>query len=494
MVDPPSRDFSDRQIGTHLDIVRCVAFHPSGEYVAAWDTSGVLRFWSITGSPKAPLRTVRLDGVVSHLLFSPTGDWLAAQGVVEDSIAIWLLNLHAPIGAAPLRLKRTDARYPNALAFDSADRWLVSVNYSSLGFWHVDESAPWVFEVGGTVCDVEFSPDGERVYSLSSQGSGEGAGQLRAWSLGTNEDPPYKVLLTEESRNFYGSKIVFDPSGKHMALSTRDGRIFVIEVANGRVKVLPGSSEYTPRSSIFMAFKPTENRLASVPRFAQAKKMVIQIWDLETGESQIVGNVSGQTSYLGFADNEHLVWAGSEFRGGSGGERIFDLRTGTEKIVSTGGFELFRAVGPSGSFKIVGRAVDEANNRKCQLSRVDGSPPISKQINSHGQVPQCVAVHPTGEWIATGSHDDFLVRVGPANGGDPYLFLVTRARFGQSNSPQMVNGSHRVAKTAPFASGPCRTSRTRRSTPCRTTSSSPSSRPSPMSASSATRTPPPAGS
>ena len=75
-----------------------------------------------------------------------------------------------------------------------------------------------------------------------------------------------------------------------------------------------------------------------------------------------------------------------------------------------------------------------------------------------------------------------------ADGSEPhFLFGHDEGRF---VSIAVSPDGRRIAssvRTARSASGPCRTSPSRRSTPCRARSSSPSSRPSPTSASSATR-------
>ena len=67
--------------------------------------------------------------------------------------------------------------------------------------------------------------------------------------------------------------------------------------------------------------------------------MLVRVWDLGSGEVRTLGRVEGETAYLAFEDDRSLVWSGNNFfsDGPGGGEKVFDLETGSVEVVAEGG-------------------------------------------------------------------------------------------------------------------------------------------------------------
>jgi len=398
-----------RELGKHDEEVRWLSnFHPEGDRLAASDESGEVKIWSITDSTEGPLRSFQA-GELHRVLYDPTGRWLAAEGLTEGSPTVHLWDVTAPQGTDPLTLVRTDAVFHGVPKFSPRTPWLVTTNGSSAGFWPLTDRYPWVLRAADSrVTDVAFTPDGEWLISATSTG-------VRAWPLRGQNEGASRILLDRVLVSF--PTVVFHPSGEYLAVASQERTVLLVPLDGGPIRELPGSS--STAVGMIIDFSPNGRLLAAVPLYGPAEEMVIQVWDLESGEVRTVGQVSGMSAYLGFDDDRRLRWSGGrDSDEGVGGERIFDLEGGSLEIVAEEGREYFRAVSSRESFMLVGQYRPEDQSTFIFWNSLDDAD--SRRITSHGAWIEDVAIDPSDRWVVTGG-DEGLLQVGPVTGEEPHL-------------------------------------------------------------------------
>jgi WD40 repeat protein len=404
-----------RQLAEHRDTVLELAFHPSGESVAAVDESGEIQIWPIIDGVPEPLRVLQA-GELRQILYDPSGRWLAAQGVVDGSPTVRLWDLSAPQGASPLTLKRTDDVFAKSLTFHPTRPWLVTSNMNSAGFWPLETRYPWTLTGHeGWVFDVAFTPDGMWLISAGSDG-------VRACPLADQNDGASRVLLRKELRF---AEIDLQSSGRQLAVATQDGKVLVIPLDGGPVRELTGYAPSATGAGILVAFSPSGRLLAAVPRFAPAEESVIRVWDLDSNDVQTLGPVAGQSAYLEFDDHESLHWSGASQSGQGGGDKIFNLVDGSIETLADAGSEWFRTVSRSRTFSI---SVEKNPNspQGFDLVHRDLETGQAHFITSHGDNPWATALDRSDRWLVTGGYSDGLVRVGPVSGKEPHLLYGHR--------------------------------------------------------------------
>jgi WD40 repeat protein len=395
------------QLGEHDENVVEIAFHPGGKRIAAQDESGELRIWSTVGRPTEPLRSFQAEGYY-QIRFGPSGRWLAAHGVVDGFSTVRLWDLAAPQGADPLTLRR-DALFANYITFHSSKPWLVTSNIQSAGFWPLSNRYPWVLRGHeDSVEDLAFTPDGEWLVSSARDG-------VRAWPLRGQGEGASRVLLDRPLTTF--PTLAIHPSGRHLAVASREGTVLIVPMAEGPVRELPGS--WTGVGGMNVVFSPGGRLLAAVPYYGPAEEMVIRVWDLESGSLRTLGPVPASMNYLGFDDDRRLRWSGYGNNKNPGGERIFDLETGSFEVVAEEGWAENRIVSREGSFSLSVEFPSDPS--ECHLiwrSLVTGE---SRRIRSHGNCAYTLGLDDSDRWMVTGGFRDGTVRVGPVSGEEPFI-------------------------------------------------------------------------
>ena len=388
-----------RLIATHPAEIVDIAFHPDGRHVAAGDRSGKIRIWATDSGSERPLRILDSPGVI-ELTYSPGGRWLAAGGALDAWYAqLW--DLAAPPAAEPLRFPIFGLYY-GGWAFDPSERWLAA---AGLTLWPIGELYPRsVGRHGWFVDNVAFAPDGSTLVSAS------GDGTVRAWSLSPGDPEDGRVLL-RTLLNHPG--LAVDANGKRVAISSED-RVFVVPLAGGSARELKGFSAGVRVNAL--AFSPDGRRVAAGGHGGPATENVIHVWSPEEGLEQVITPPSGAgegatggIESLGFVDDARLAAAGPN------GVFLFDCRPGghTRSLSSRPGR---------------GVAVDRERGVVFAILR---EPDEVVRFGLEGQpttkVAACagcyaLAVDRTGTMVATGGEDG-IVRIGPATGGEPHLFI-----------------------------------------------------------------------
>jgi WD40 repeat protein len=400
---------------------------PNGDLLAVLDLSGEICIWPTSSSSALPPRCQRFakDVIVTDLIFGGSERWLAVHGQREDSRTnVWLLDLSAPQGAAPLELQRSEIGYPNPgqMASHPKGDWLVASSLNSAGFWPISDRFPWVLPHEGRVWDVEFTPDSKWLVSVTSESrSLYSSGEVRAWPLEGQNNGESRLLLDIPNMQLFNSRLAMHPDGELVAFGVlRNSAVGVVPLAGGQGRRLMGTGGTQYR----VAFSPDGNFLAGVPSFGRPEELKVQIWDLASGERRDLGLVAGMTTSLEFVDEAHLLWRGTALDEVGGGRMLFDLANGEVALSTDEDCGLAQVETASGALKLtIGWSGDLSDNNDlgAELYLTDVEAETTRRLTAHGKNPIALAVHPSGRWVVTGGNHDGLVRVGPVSGDEPHL-------------------------------------------------------------------------
>ncbi len=399
-------------------------FSPNGERVAFLDGSDRVRVWKM--DEKSPVLSCDYisDDVVGDLAFDASGRALALHGYKEASRTNgWLIDLEAPKETAPLELRRSEIGYPNQgqMAAHPSGHWMAISNAFTVGFWPLTHTYPWVLPHTGRVFDVAFTPDNRWLLTVTSENKIAG-GAVRAWPLEGQNGGESRVLLEQGFLGFLEAKFAMHPSGDLVAVgSCSTDKMFLISLSGAQTREFSCSQKpHDSGANYVIAFSPTGKTMAVVPNRARSNETSLEIWDLETGESTLVGPVSGVTAALQFLDEDLLRWTGGRYYAEGGGEIIFNLTTNVRNVLSEQGRDMAEASSADGSLIFTIRFDGESkDSHEFELYRTDAKTNTQIRIDTHGSDPAAVSIDPSSRWIATGGVSDGIVRVGPATGREP---------------------------------------------------------------------------
>jgi WD40 repeat protein len=405
-----------RPLGEHSADVQAVALSADGQLLAASDSAGEVRIWSVAAPGQRPLRVLHRPGTMD-LSFDSHGDRLALGILGDLQVALW--DLKAPRGAEPWILQRTDTAALGMAVFDPAGSWLVTTHHTDAAFWALDVGLPLVLAGHErAVTSVAFTPDGQSLVSGSFDGT------LRVWPLDGQNDPEDHVLA--QVRPGHTALSVGSASRDVIVQDTRSRSVLGVPLSGG-----PSRELVRCENACLAIAAGDEGRMvaaAPAPTGPIADRWVIQLRDVEAGTIRKIQPSPGlvEGSKWSFA---HLAFLGRQKLLASHGDKglfLFDLESGTSRILAPqprGRFALSR----DGRFVVglttlsVGHiAGDQAVAKELVRVQLDGSG--QQTLGSHGAQVSAVALDPTDTLVATGSVDG-TVRIGPASGEEPHLFM-----------------------------------------------------------------------
>jgi WD40 repeat protein/DNA-binding winged helix-turn-helix (wHTH) protein len=394
-----------RLVATHPADIVGISFHPGGRQIAAADKSGSIRVWSADGRSERPLRVLESPGVLG-VTYGARGRWLAARGAGDEGYFAYLWDLTAPRSIQPLRVRISRAYGDWVL--DPSERWLASVNWpEEIRLHPIEATYPrFAGRHDWFVDDVAFTPDGSTLVSVS----GGSDGTVRARSLSPDDDGGERVLLRA---SFDGPRLAMGPRGERVVVSAWPmARVFVVPLSGGSALELRG---FTHGYLYSVAFSPSGSRVAAAILEGPVEEKVVRIWDLDDGQQHVLGPLpgagegpAGGVASLEFVDDDRLVY------GGPSGVFLIDRRRAGPSRVSAR---------PTAALAVDRRheAVFAVVQEPDELVRVDLRDSSSTPIFPCARCAS-VGVDSAASVVAAGS-DDGIVRIGPAAGGEPHLFL-----------------------------------------------------------------------
>lgn len=203
------------------DRVSNVAFSPDGTWFVTASDDFRIRVWD-ANSGEERFRLLQ-ESIVKEVKVSPDGKWIASTGS-DRTVRVWSAANGAEVYQIPLKAEgkvlgfSPDAAYLVAGDADgNISIWDISALNMNTGYMRFDEF----------VWNIEMSPKGDW-FTASTKG--------QVWVL----DPEHFATQTAPSSrpliNFKDDEITnlaIDPQGNLLALSTKDGKVVVVDVAQG---------------------------------------------------------------------------------------------------------------------------------------------------------------------------------------------------------------------------------------------------------------------
>ncbi|HUG68926.1 MAG TPA: protein kinase [Pirellulaceae bacterium] len=385
-------------LNRHSGAIHCVDFSPdskrivsgSGDLFNPNTTPGEVIVWDAEqGKELFPLRGH--SGSVRCVNFSPNGKLIVTAGG-DRTIKIWSSDTGQEI-----RTLRGHSGPVTCVRFAPNGRRLVSASESpkSIGTTPIPgEIRIWDAETGqelqplrghtDNVTCVRFSPDGQRIFSVSSDET------LRIWDAEKGHE-----LLICRGHSADIKSVAVSSDGKRIVSGSTDGTARLWDANTSPTTfILRGHA----LEVLAVCFSPDGKHIVS-----GSGKVVnsdrpgeLKIWSTETGQEErtLHGHTDGVSSVNFNSDGKHFVTASWDDN-----LRIWDVETGQLIRTFRG-----RAIGPDGERAIDGgkfgeeapRVFDVRTNREvCNLRGHEGT------VN-------CIAFSSNGKFIVTGSDDPTL--------------------------------------------------------------------------------------
>jgi WD40 repeat protein/serine/threonine protein kinase len=285
----------------HDGAVHAVAFSPDGRMLATLSTDRTARFWDLAQG--APLFSpIRHEHAVRALAISPDGR-LVATASGDGTVHSWDAMTGAPAGD-PIRLGAA----ASALRYSPDGSTLATAARSGLPcLWEVATGRA-IGGMGGSdaeVLAIAFHPDGTQLAAASDDG--------RLWSCDTATGTPKGELLRHEAAV---TAVMYSSDGRKLASGCRDGRARLWDANLGMTLLeLPCRAEGGT-----LEFSPNGRSVAAACDDGTAR-----LWDADSGRP--IGEPlahRGRIDCLAFDPEGAMVATGSQ----DGTVRLWDAATG----------------------------------------------------------------------------------------------------------------------------------------------------------------------
>ena len=299
-MDVKFRIVAKLKCGVRGDIVRSVAFNPSGKYLASGSGDNIVRVWDVSSMPMQ--QVAKLEGhknAVTSVAFDPSGKYLAS-GSHDNTIRLWDVVTQQQV--AELKCGTGYPGWVRCIAFDPSGKYLaLGSSDNTVRVWDV-ASQQQLAELKGyksSVTSVAF--DSSRKYLASGsldksvvlwevperldQQVSELEG-VRALGRGvfSGEVADFKVLTSEVE------SVAFDPTGKYLASGCADKTVRVWDVSSmpmQQVAELKGHTDIV----LSVAFESSGKYLAS-----GSYDNTVRVWDVASQQqvAELKGHMDDQ--------------------------------------------------------------------------------------------------------------------------------------------------------------------------------------------------------
>ncbi len=443
-----------RRLAHHDAEVMVLASAPDGTVLAARDTGGSIRFWSVASGVQ--VAALEADASSSRLEFSEDGRTVLARGrrretgngLTEGSLLVWrrpftsaapgreirlpdslfriatdrsarwvalsttsrhaeLWDLAAPADALPMALRRGMATGAGFASFHPDGTWIAVSDGGDFTLRPLVSQLPRVLSghTGG-INATAFAPDGQYVVSLGKDLD------MRLWPL--TGDPPAasRLLLSRRDGLSFLQDLATVPDGSFWAVSSSSGQLALVRPEGGARTMRAFSGEIYG-----VATSPDGRRVAVGGTIAEEAR--VKVLDVVSGREIAVLDAGDRVPIISLA----FLPDGTLATGSSAGVRVWGIDGGTyrslwapSKSDRQGMVQWIRSCATE---RVVFGYGTAASGTAYVADARSGS---VRRLETHGDLVFSVAIDRTGSIVATGSSDG-IVRVGPASGESPHLLI-----------------------------------------------------------------------
>jgi WD40 repeat protein len=268
-----------------------IAISPDGAHLAAATDDADIKIWSLeSGDLNLTIPIRPKSSTASGLVYSPDGRVLAS-GLSDGTVVLW-------DAATGEHLRSWTASSQAIRVLYSPDgRVLLTRDTKVINLWKPD-SAKLVFalpEPVGEPASVAFSPDAKHLAVASSDAN------IRVWNLESRQLEHVIDELTLEPFS-----LSWAPDGKLLASAGADAEVSLWNTTTWkRDRILGPQTE--PINAI--AFSPDGRWIASgaLPSGSFRSPAEVRVWDLQSGQSQVVGTEESGLNSVAFTRAGQLL-------------------------------------------------------------------------------------------------------------------------------------------------------------------------------------------
>jgi WD40 repeat protein len=349
-----------RRLAHHDAEVMALASSPDGKVLAARDTGGSIRLWSVASG--AQVAALDADASSSHLEFSEDGRTVLARGgrretgngVTAGSLLVWrqpftsaapdreirhpegffriatdrsarwvavgttsrhaeLWDLAAPADALPLALRRGVDRATPFVSLHPDGTWIAVCDISEMTLRPLGRQLPRVLSGHKAgVNAMAFAPDGQYVVSLGKDF------EMRLWPLTGNPPAASRLLLSQRDGLSFLQDLATVPEGSFWAVSSSSGQLALVRPDGGARTIRAFSDE-----TWGVAISPDGRRVAAGGAVAEEAR--VKVLDVASGREIAVLDAGDRVPITSLA----LFPDGTLATGSSAGVRVWDVDGGT---------------------------------------------------------------------------------------------------------------------------------------------------------------------
>ncbi len=209
------------RIYTHSPLpgVNAIVFSPDGKWLATGSADSKVRLWSTT--TWRPLRIISLSGVATSISFSPDGKLLATASW-DHAIRIWSTTISKEVKLLQQPYSRQLSDITTVVTFSPDGKMLATATDNQpVKLWNAATGKEVNVFRGhsDSISAVTFSPDGKTLATASLDTT------VKLWSVTTGRE-----LLTLKGHTAPVYSVDFSPDGKTLATASRDGTVKIWNV------------------------------------------------------------------------------------------------------------------------------------------------------------------------------------------------------------------------------------------------------------------------
>jgi WD40 repeat protein len=351
-----------------------LAFNRDDKHLVTSDQNGEINIWD-TSIMAASEKTVRFNGIVDNVQYSPSGDRLA----VSDENRIWVLDPE-PLTDLTVNIKGIPTlRFKSKvkdIIFSPDSKFLgILTEGNEIAYYNVGGRSLRTFNVSSLVRSLAFSPDSQQFITSDVNG------KIQAWNI-SNAQP------IDQPNEEYTHAVSFALSPELLAIGSKD-KIVVLN-GEGTLPQIEARGENT-----ILVFSRDGSLLASTDSTGQ-----INIWKHQNSEFTAVASfVKEQAMSLSFSPDGTLLAVGT-----ARNLHLIDPATG-EEVARIPHIDIVNGVSFSGD----GSILATASSKVLQFWNIANVQQIRKDNIVPTACSRLVKNFDTAQWQALFGEQDYRI-------------------------------------------------------------------------------------